>query len=203
MPDYGNPSYWDERYGADPNGQFDWYQPYLTLKAALIPLLSVRPDFEILVAGCGNSGLSASLHDDGYKNITSVDVSTVVVKQMAARYAAQESLEFLPADMTNLDAVPNDAFDVVLDKALLDSLLCGDDSFDKALSMLAESYRILKPGGKYVAFSYGVPSSRVTLLEEGLSWKVEVVKIPKPPVEEFVGVEADSCHYMYVCTKNL
>ena len=202
MPDYGSPSYWDERYSSDPTSEFDWYQPYLTLKMHLIPLLSVRPDFEVLIAGCGNSSLGASLHNDGYKNITSVDISTVVVKQMAARYAANESLEFLAADMTNLDGVPNEAFDLVLDKALLDALLCGDESFDKAMMMLAESNRVLKPGGKYVAISYGVPSSRVYLLEEGLSWKVEIIKIPKPPVEEFIGVETDSCHFMYVCTKN-
>ena len=202
MPDYGNPSYWDERYAGDEHGEFDWYQPYITLKIHLIPLLSVRPDFEVLIAGCGNSSLGTSLHEDGYKNITSVDASTVVVKQMAARYAAKESLEFLPADMTNLDGVPSEAFDLVLDKALLDALLCGDESFDKAMMMLAEAHRVLKPGGKYVAISYGVPSSRVSLLEEGLSWKVEVVKIPKPPVEEFVGVETDACHYMYVCHKN-
>lgn len=202
MTDYGNPTYWDERYAADTNGQFDWYQPYLTLKPYIIPLLSVRPNFEILLAGCGNSSLSAELHADGYKNITSVDISTVVIKQMASRYATTPSLEFLPADMTNLDGVPNETFDLVLDKAMLDSMLCGDESFDKALMMLAESYRVLKPGGKYVAVSYGVPSSRVALLEEGLSWQVEVIKIPKPPVEEFVGVETDLCHYMYVCSKN-
>jgi EEF1A lysine methyltransferase 4 len=202
MTDYGNPSYWDERYAANPNAQFDWYQPYVTLKEYLIPLLSVHPDFEILVAGCGNSGISKSLYDDGYKNITSVDLSTVVIKQMVARYATSPQLEFLPADMTNLDGVPDKAFDLILDKALLDSMLCGDESFEQALLMLAESYRVLKSGGMYVAISYGIPSSRVALLEEGLSWKVEVIKIPKPAVEEFIGVETDICHYMYICRKN-
>jgi|TARA_B110000090_G_scaffold203637_1_gene248547 SAM-dependent methyltransferase len=202
MTDYGNPNYWDERYAADSHGAFDWYQPYLTLKMHLMPMLSVRPDFEILIPGCGNSPLGACLFNDGYKNITSVDISTVVIKQMAARHAATPELEFLPADMTNLDGVPNEAFDLVIDKALLDSMLCGDESFDKAMLMLAESYRVLKPGGKYVVVSYGVPSSRVALLEEGLSWTVEVVEIPKPPVEEFVGVETDKCHYMYICTKS-
>jgi ubiquinone/menaquinone biosynthesis C-methylase UbiE len=202
MTDYGNPSYWDERYAANPNAQFDWYQPYVTLKEYLIPLLSVHPDFEILVAGCGNSGISKSLYDDGYKNITSVDLSTVVIKQMVARYATSPQLEFLPADMTNLDGVPDKAFDLILDKALLDSMLCGDESFEQALLMLAESYRVLKSGGMYVAISYGIPSSRVALLEEGLSWKVEVIKIPKPAVEEFIGVETDICHYMYMCRKN-
>jgi ubiquinone/menaquinone biosynthesis C-methylase UbiE len=202
MTDYGNPSYWDERYAANPNAQFDWYQPYVTLKEYLIPLLSVHPDFEILVAGCGNSGISKSLYDDGYKNITSVDLSTVVIKQMVARYATSPQLEFLPADMTNLDGVPDKAFDLILDKALLDSMLCGDESFEQALLVLAESYRVLKSGGMYVAISYGIPSSRVALLEEGLSWKVEVIKIPKPAVEEFIGVETDICHYMYICRKN-
>ena len=32
---------------------------------------------------------------------------------MAARHAATPELEFLPADMTNLDGVPNEAFDLI------------------------------------------------------------------------------------------
>ena len=32
--------------------------------------------------GCGNANFSADMYDDGYKNITNVDISSVVIKQM-------------------------------------------------------------------------------------------------------------------------
>ena len=54
MPDYGNPSYWDERYAADERN-YDWYQSYNSLEEYIAPHLKMKPDFEILMAGCGNS----------------------------------------------------------------------------------------------------------------------------------------------------
>lgn len=56
MPDYGNPSYWDERYAAEEGKAFDWYVDYARLKPFLLPYLRKTKDFEILYAGCGNSG---------------------------------------------------------------------------------------------------------------------------------------------------
>lgn len=54
MPDYGNPSYWDERYAAH-DTTFDWYQTHDSLKQHIYPILSQNPNIEILVPGCGNS----------------------------------------------------------------------------------------------------------------------------------------------------
>lgn len=56
MPDYGNVSYWDERYAAEENKGFDWYIDYQRIKPYLMPYLRKAKDFEILYAGCGNSG---------------------------------------------------------------------------------------------------------------------------------------------------
>ena len=44
------------------------------------------------MAGCGNSRLSEEMHEDGYKNITNIDISRVVVDQMAARCHALEGM---------------------------------------------------------------------------------------------------------------
>lgn len=55
MPDYGNPSYWDERYAADDSASFDWYQSYDALRPILTPYLRKDESFEIFVPGCGNS----------------------------------------------------------------------------------------------------------------------------------------------------
>ena len=49
MPDYGNPSYWDERYSARSNESFDWYQSYSRIKPFIKTLLSTNGDFEVLI----------------------------------------------------------------------------------------------------------------------------------------------------------
>ena len=61
MRDYGLASYWDQRYAADEEGAFDWYQGWETLERYLKPFLSADPDFEVLIPGCGNSRLGAAL----------------------------------------------------------------------------------------------------------------------------------------------
>ncbi len=44
----------DERYSSEET-TYDWYQDYTTLKPYIEPYLRNAPDYEILVAGCGNS----------------------------------------------------------------------------------------------------------------------------------------------------
>ena len=56
------------------SGLKDWISQY------------VRKDDNILMVGCGNSRLSEDMFDDGFTTLTNIDVSRVVIDQMAARY---------------------------------------------------------------------------------------------------------------------
>ena len=56
-----------------------------------------------------------------------------------------------------------DSFSLVIDKALLDSLLCDDAGPAAALKLIEDVYRILKPGGTYVIVSHGAPATRMPL----------------------------------------
>ena len=42
----------------------------------------IKPRDEVLVIGCGNSTLSSDLYDTGIENITNIDLSDKVIKQM-------------------------------------------------------------------------------------------------------------------------
>ena len=120
-PNYGSLSYWDERYSAEDGKSFDWYQDYSTLKPALQTHLKRHiPDFEILIPGCGNSSLASELYADGFTNITSVDISSVVIHQMTDRHSAHEDMEFTHADARSLEFVPANSFDLIIDKGLFD-----------------------------------------------------------------------------------
>ena len=59
------------------------------------------------------------LHKAGYTNIVNIDISPVCVANMKAEYP---ELSFLEMDMTKL-TFPDDSFDLVVEKATLDSLL--------------------------------------------------------------------------------
>jgi len=72
--------------------------------------------------------------------------------------------------MVGLDS---ETFDVVVDKCLLDAVLCGEDSIRKALKMLREVNRVLKTGGTYLMFSYAAPKNRIFYLRNRLV-KMEV-----------------------------
>ena len=93
MRDYGNPSYWDERYAAQDGSCFDWYHEFRILKPYLEPFLSRDPSFEIFIPGCGNSKLGAEIYNMGCVNLTCVDTSPVVINQMSDRYADKEEME--------------------------------------------------------------------------------------------------------------
>lgn len=199
--DYGSPSFWDERYAAQDGSSFDWYTDYAALKPYLLPFLSTHPAFEILIAGCGNSRLGPELHDNGFVNLTCIDTSTVVINQMSDRYADKEDMEFTVMDVRNME-IPDGCFDLILDKALFDAMLCSEDNINNVSKMLAEVDRALKPSGVYVVFSHGSPATRLAYLEsKEVAWHVEVKELAKPPT----GVEEDSSptfHYMYCCRKS-
>ena len=69
--------------------------------------------------GCGNSQLSVELHKAGYTNMVNIDISPVCVANMKEEYP---ELSFLEMDMTRL-SFPDNSFDLVVEKATLDSLL--------------------------------------------------------------------------------
>merc|ERR1711923_546809 len=96
-------------------------------------------------------------------------------------------------------------FNIVIDKATLDSILCGEGSTHNATKMLSEISRVLKPDGVYIAVSHGQPSYRLTYLErEEYKWKVETFTVQKPMMGMTASLSSDdkdNVHYVYVCVK--
>ena len=206
MPDYGNPHFWDERYAARGDGEcFDWYQDWTTLGPLIRPYLTDPVSCEILIPGCGNSRLGVELYDQGYKNITAVDTSDVVISLMADRFKDRDQMEFASMDAKNLAGIPDGTFDVIIDKALLDALLCSDDNIISVNHLVREMHRVLKPGGVYLVVSHGAPDTRVGYLRrpaQGLSWVVDTVVCQKPSVEGLEEPPGHQSHYLYACHKS-
>ena len=116
---------------------FDWLEDYSSLKPLLKDLLPDK-SAKILIIGCGNAPLSEDMYDDGYQNIYNIDISSVVIKQMQERNQSRENMRYEVMDCTNMVGIPNESFDVVIDKSTIDALLCGNNAYLMVAKMTLE-----------------------------------------------------------------
>mmetsp|Transcript_1809 Transcript_1809/g.3905 ORF Transcript_1809/g.3905 Transcript_1809/m.3905 type:complete len:212 (+) Transcript_1809:50-685(+) len=202
MAQYGKTEYWEERYTRDPE-PFDWYQRWAGLKDTLLEF--VQPAHSILMLGAGNSRLSEEMYEDGFQNITNIDISSVVTKAMQEKYRDKPGMTYRQMDARALDGVTEGSFNIVLDKATLDSILCGEGSTHNAQKVLSEISRVLMPNGAYIAISHGQPSYRLTYLQKPeFGWNVKIYTVHKPMMGMSGSLSADdkeNVHYIYVCVK--
>ena len=121
---------------------------------------------------------------------------------MAGKYRQLEDMEFSVMDATKMDALPSKCFDLIIDKALMDSLLCSEESSRDVTRMVSEMHRVLKDGGTYVVVSHGSPSNRLQYLDtKNTSWRVDWRQLPKPHVDGFEEMGTSPFHYVYFMTK--
>ena len=81
---YLHGDYWNKRF--ENEQQYDWFKDFGEFKHLCIRHL--QSDHSILILGCGNSTLTQDLYDSGYQNLTSVDLSDVVIDRMHKKAAA-------------------------------------------------------------------------------------------------------------------
>ncbi|KAJ4897891.1 S-adenosyl-L-methionine-dependent methyltransferases superfamily protein [Raphanus sativus] len=222
---YSEQWYWDERY-TNESDPFDWYQSYASL-SPLINLYAPNRPHPVLVIGCGNSAFSEGMVDDGYEDVVSIDISSVVIDAMVKKYSDRPRLKYLKMDVRDMKAFGDGSFDAVIDKGTLDSILCGSNSRQHSTQMLEEVWRVLKDKGVYILITYGAPDYRLRLFKDSRSWttKLHVIdksltdhhqpletskwELTKPipldaegsSVESAIGKSPD-VHYIYVCIKD-
>ncbi|XP_012273938.1 methyltransferase-like protein 13 isoform X2 [Orussus abietinus] len=142
--EFNKVEYWNTFFRKRGKKSFDWYGEYPELCGYLSKYAKTKD--LILVVGCGSSTLSADLYDVGYRNITNIDISEVVIKKMQKiNESARPSLRFEHMDATCM-TYPNERFSVVLDKGTLDALMPSSnveatDTVDKFFGFL---FRILR-----------------------------------------------------------
>eukprot|EP00941_MAST-03F_sp_MAST-3F-sp1_P006227 g6227.t1 len=129
----------------------EWYVGYKELRPILVRHL--LPQDRLLYIGCGNSEVGSKLYEEGYQNITGVDCSKTALKYSMERDKEKIGMRYFVMDALALD-FPSISFDCVLDKGLLDAVACDmKDGHEKALALLKEVWRILRPGGRFIMAS--------------------------------------------------
>lgn len=129
------------------------YGEYLELCVQLHKYIKQKD--QILVVGCGNSKLSMDMYDCGFQNITNIDISEVVIKQMKELNKNKRPvMKFLQMDATSMSFL-NEDFTVVLDKGTLDALMTDEnqETISTVTKYCNEICRVLKTGGRYVCIS--------------------------------------------------
>ena len=133
------------------NMEYEWHShiPHSIIVDAIAPTIVAASKYymqinanelpSILLVGTGNSALPRILHDafDIPVRVTCLDYSPVCVEMIRSMYSDLcPNMDFVLGDATRLqETVDNEQYDVIVDKGLLDALMCGE-GFDSDLKKL-------------------------------------------------------------------
>lgn len=96
------------------------------------------------------------------------------------------------------------SFDVVLDKSLVDTLLCCVDDVNNVREMFLSISRVMKTsGGRYIGFSLHELHTFKQYLDERIEWKYKSYRIRNPRYDERENCERSITHSLFVCTIGL
>ena len=202
MTDYSSLKYWEARYLNEHMEIYEWYQTYETLKEKIIDY--IKPEDQILYVGCGTSKLAEDLYIDEIRNVTNIDFSENAIKIMEDRYKEQKvEMKYKKMNVTNMEEFTNESFNVVFDKALLDSVICGENALPIVDKMINEIYRVMVNGGYYIIISNGNEETRKNLFNPEM-WEYKMLEIEKPSkVVVLDEKDPKNYHYIYILTKKV
>ncbi|XP_057837789.1 uncharacterized protein LOC131047991 isoform X2 [Cryptomeria japonica] len=180
LEDFTSRENWDDFFKIRSDKPFEWYGEWSNLAEPLAQHCALHSsngqlELDILIPGCGNSELSEKLYDAGFKRITNIDFSKVVIGNMLRKYLrTRPGMIWRVMDMTNMQ-FSDGTFDVVLDKGGLDALMEPKLGPKLGIQFLSEVKRVLRKGGKYVCISL-VQTHVIELLFSTFrcGWKVTV-----------------------------
>jgi len=86
----------------------------------------------------------------GYTRVTSIDISSEVIKIQQEKFP---DMVWLQADARRMDLFADRSFDMVIEKGTLDS----EGRYEQHYHMFMEISRVLRPGGRYVSITVGEP----------------------------------------------
>lgn len=202
--EYGTTEYWDNRYDLSGDDVFDWLFSYSNVKRFLDTIYGYRDSDckekeKFLLTGAGNAPFSPDMYADGYRNIVNVDNSTVVIDQMKRKHP---EMEWTVMDALDMADVADESFENVIDKSLIDTILCYPESTKCVSKLVCEAYRVLKPGGFLLSFSLH-PWSAIEehYTADKLPWSVQHFNIPNARWNEEENVNRCVVHCMVLCVK--
>ena len=141
MHDYSSLAFWEKRYTNEHLEIFEWYQTFESLREKIIDYF--KPEYKILNVGCGTSKFAEDLFYEGIKNVTNIDFSESAIKLLEEHFEEQQiESKCIKMDVLDMKQFQEEEFNIVFDKALLDSILCGENALETVKTMIKEIYRV-------------------------------------------------------------
>lgn len=199
MPRFGTIDYWDQEFESGEFATpFDWLASWNDLSEVITRFI---PDKEarIFIPGCGNAPFQLDMYGAGYQNMVCGDNSSVVLRQMKEAHADSH----IQWDYMDATCMPyeNASFDGIVDKSLVDCLLCCDEAVRTMCFYLDEVFRVLAPGGVFVIISCQKTEVMQASLR-GRAWKlIESKQILTKDLDENQDSTPGACLMLHVCAK--
>mmetsp|Transcript_8258 Transcript_8258/g.19154 ORF Transcript_8258/g.19154 Transcript_8258/m.19154 type:complete len:231 (-) Transcript_8258:598-1290(-) len=175
--DFSSQKGWEDYYKQGREA-IEWHS-----SVALSDLLSYIPrGSRCLMVGCGNSHLPGVIYDahEGETHVACLDSSQECLDQLVKRYGPDRpNMSFVCGDAVSISkTVPEgETFDMVIDKGLMDAIMCGDDWDYSVQKLFTQVSSIMESGGCYLLVSYRLTSSAKQFLQtvcEGLVWEFDL-----------------------------
>ena len=204
MHDYSSLAFWEKRYTNEHLEVFEWYQTFESLREKIIDYF--KPEHKILNVGCGTSKFAEDLFYEGIKNVVNIDFSESAIKLLEEHFEEQQiASKCIKMDVLDMKQFQEEEFNIVFDKALLDSILCGENALETVKTMIKEIYRVLVDEGYYIIISNSDESYRKDLFDEKM-WEYQYFEIGKPTkiiVIDEKDKDPKNYHYIYILKKKV
>ena len=144
--------HWENVYATKARDQVSWYREHLDNSLDLILKTGVEKDAAIIDVGGGNSTLVDDLLDNGFVDISVLDISGTAIANSKDRLGSRaEGVTWHEADITEV-SLPEDHYDVWHDRAVFHFLTDAEDR-RKYVELVMRS---LKVGGHIIVASFGL-----------------------------------------------
>jgi 2-polyprenyl-3-methyl-5-hydroxy-6-metoxy-1,4-benzoquinol methylase len=143
--------HWDSVYESKPAEAVSWYAPHLRESLRYITQAAASKDVAIIDVGGGESTLVDDLVNDGYSNISILDISATALEVTKRRLGATGAhVTWIAADILEVE-LPVGAYDIWHDRAVFHFLI----SDDQRRRYVAQVLKALKPGGFAIVGTFG------------------------------------------------
>lgn len=143
--------HWDQIYRTNAPKQVSWYSPHLSASLELIERASVSRIAAIFDIGGGESTLVDDLLDQGYQDITVLDLSQAAIDANRERLGRKaERVHWLAADITRTELKVS-SIDVWHDRAVFHFLTASNER----AAYVRQVAKALRPGGHVIMGTFG------------------------------------------------
>jgi 2-polyprenyl-3-methyl-5-hydroxy-6-metoxy-1,4-benzoquinol methylase len=144
-------NHWEQIYTTKAPDQVSWYRAHLETSLGLIKRSVSDRRASIIDVGGGESSLVDDLLEQGFQNITVLDVSQAAIDVNKKRLGERAAdVHWIVADITGVELVPR-AYDVWHDRAVFHFLTAPE----QRTAYVRQVVNSVKPGGHVIVSTFG------------------------------------------------